>query len=90
MTFQLARRIRTVMLMVPVCPELGFLRRAARFPGTSRPAAAHQLTELWCWWCSCDLLAFCCDWLASCCDCLHSAVTGLHSPPRDAHLGTYD
>jgi hypothetical protein len=24
MTFQLARSIRTVMLMVPVCPEFGF------------------------------------------------------------------
>jgi hypothetical protein len=24
MTFQLIRRIRTVMLMVPVCPESGF------------------------------------------------------------------
>ena len=30
MTFQLARHARTVMLMVPVCPESGFLGRAAR------------------------------------------------------------
>ena len=30
MAFDLARRIRTVMLMVPVCPESGFIGRAAR------------------------------------------------------------
>jgi hypothetical protein len=30
MAFDLARRIRTVMLMVPVCPEFGFMGRAAR------------------------------------------------------------
>jgi hypothetical protein len=30
MTFMLARRTRIVMLMVPVCPESGFLGRAAR------------------------------------------------------------
>jgi hypothetical protein len=32
--FQLAQRIRTVMLMVPACPESGF-------PGTCRTATAH-------------------------------------------------
>ena len=30
MAFRLARRTRAVMLMVPVCPESGFLGRAAR------------------------------------------------------------
>jgi hypothetical protein len=30
MAFQLVRRIRTMMLMVPVCPESGFLGRPAR------------------------------------------------------------
>jgi hypothetical protein len=29
MAFQLGRRTRMVMLMVPVCPEFGFLGRAA-------------------------------------------------------------
>jgi hypothetical protein len=37
MAFRLVRRIRTVMLMVPACPESGSLGRAAR-------AAAHELT----------------------------------------------
>jgi hypothetical protein len=32
MTFQLARRTRAVMLMVPACPESGSLGRAARPP----------------------------------------------------------
>jgi hypothetical protein len=30
MAFQLVRCLLTVMLMVPVCPESGFLGRAAR------------------------------------------------------------
>ena len=37
MAFRLARRIRTVMLMVSACPESSFLGRTAR-------AAAHELT----------------------------------------------
>ena len=40
MTFQLARRTRSVMLMVPVCPESRFLRRAAR----PRPASQTALS----------------------------------------------
>jgi hypothetical protein len=39
MAFQLVRRTRTVMLMVPVCPESGFLGRAARL----RPASPKLL-----------------------------------------------
>jgi hypothetical protein len=34
MTFKLAWRTRSVMLVVPVCPESGFL-------GTCHPVAAH-------------------------------------------------
>ena len=30
MAFMLVRRLRIVMLMVPMCPESGFLGRAAR------------------------------------------------------------
>jgi hypothetical protein len=37
MAFRLVRRIRTVILMVPVCPESGFLGRGVR-------PAAHELT----------------------------------------------
>jgi len=38
MTCQLAWRIRAMMLVVPVCPESGFLGRAARPRPTSRTA----------------------------------------------------
>jgi len=52
MAFQLARRMSAVMLMVPACPEFGFLGRPGRVPlfrtsrprpllRTPRPAAAH-------------------------------------------------
>jgi len=39
MAFQLARRMSAVMLMVPACPEFGFLGRPGRVPlfRTSRP-----------------------------------------------------
>jgi len=35
MAFRLVRRTRIVMLMVPACPESGFLGRAARVPPIS-------------------------------------------------------
>src|SRR5690348_12122306 len=41
MAFQLARRTRTAMLMVPVCPESGFLGRAVR-PETARQTASRS------------------------------------------------
>jgi hypothetical protein len=42
MTFQLVRRIQTVMLMVPVCPESDFLGYAAR-PRSRRLAPSGRL-----------------------------------------------
>ena len=42
MAFQLVRRTRNVMLMVPVCPESGFLGRAARPRPTSRTALSSS------------------------------------------------
>jgi len=42
MAFQLARHTRTVMLMVPVCPESGFLGHAARSRPTSRTALSSS------------------------------------------------
>jgi hypothetical protein len=40
MAFQLVRRKRTVLLMVPACPESGFLGRAAR------PTMASRLNNI--------------------------------------------
>jgi hypothetical protein len=48
MAFHLAQRMSAVMLMVPACPESGFLGRPAARPRlrTPRPAAAHLLRTM--------------------------------------------
>ena len=50
MAFQLAQRMPAVMLMVPACPESGFLGRrrpaASHYSRTRRPAAAHLLRTM--------------------------------------------
>jgi len=45
MTFQLARRTRNVMLMVPACPESGFLDVLSQLLAEQHPAAGPAAAQ---------------------------------------------
>jgi hypothetical protein len=54
MAFHWVRRVRIVMLMVPTCPESGFLGMPpaqAEFAPARRPTGPLADRGYWCWWC---------------------------------------